>query len=212
MKKINNIKNLEDLGRIRFSKNYYAREFLYSEIANFYQIANYPENIELFINVGEKFCNNILEPLKEKFNHISIRSAYRSKSVNDFGNKNNLNCASNQSNYAGHIWDERDGDGNIGGTVCIFIPSFNDRFADNWDWLRLGFWIAKNIEYSDMTFFSSMLNTFNISWHEKPKKDMNSYREPKGNIIKNNEINPKNLSTILEHFKLQEIDELYQKI
>ena len=44
----------------------------------------------------------------QRFGRISIRSAYRSPAVNDFGNKHNLNCGSNESNYAGHIWDRRD--------------------------------------------------------------------------------------------------------
>lgn len=42
MKKPNTVKALEDLGRVRLSKSFYFRDFLYSEISNHYGIAQYP--------------------------------------------------------------------------------------------------------------------------------------------------------------------------
>ena len=35
---------LENLGRVRLSPNFYMREFLYSEIANFYGMPNMPDD------------------------------------------------------------------------------------------------------------------------------------------------------------------------
>jgi hypothetical protein len=73
-KEIKSFWDLEELGRVRLSENYFARDFLYSEISNFDGISNYPENIELFIIAGSKFCRNILEPLRKTFGNIGIRS------------------------------------------------------------------------------------------------------------------------------------------
>lgn len=38
MKPIKSFNKLEELGRVRLSTNFFMRDFLYSEIANFYQI------------------------------------------------------------------------------------------------------------------------------------------------------------------------------
>ena len=43
---------LENLGRVRLSKNFFMRDFLYSEISNYYKIPNIPEDPELAIEVG----------------------------------------------------------------------------------------------------------------------------------------------------------------
>ena len=98
---------LEALGRVRLSENFFMRDFLYSEIAAFYGIPNIPDDPELAILAGRKFCEEALEPLREQFGRISIRSAYRSPAVNHFGNVHKLNCGSNESNFGGHIRDRR---------------------------------------------------------------------------------------------------------
>ena len=108
MRKPQSMRALEALGRVRLSENFFMRDFLHSEIASFYGIANIPDDPDLAIEAGSRLCTECLEPLYAKFGRISIRSAYRSPAVNDFGNKHNLNCGSNESNYAGHIWDRRD--------------------------------------------------------------------------------------------------------
>ena len=81
------------------------RDFLYSEISNFYGIPNIPENPELAIEAGKHLCEELLEPLNATFGRITVRSAYRSPTVNQFGNQNKLNCAANETNFAHHIWD-----------------------------------------------------------------------------------------------------------
>ena len=111
MRKPQSVKSLEDLGRERLSKSFYMRDFLYSEIANFHNLANIPDNPDLAIANGRKLCDELLEPLNATFGRIAIRSAYRSSFVNQFGNDNKLGCASNESNFAGHIWDVPDADG-----------------------------------------------------------------------------------------------------
>ena len=117
--------------------HYFMRDFLYSEISNFYAIPNIPENPELAIEAGSNLCQQLLEPLRATFGEIVIRSAYRSPAVNDFGNKNGLNCASNKRNHARHIWDVRDAEGNMGATACIVVPWFAARKAAGADWRAL---------------------------------------------------------------------------
>ena len=93
---------LEDLGRVRLSPTFFMRDFLYSEIGNFHGIPNIPEDPDLAIAAGTRLCEELLEPLNATFGRIAIRSAYRSPTLNAFGNsKGNLGCASKRPTMLG---------------------------------------------------------------------------------------------------------------
>jgi hypothetical protein len=176
------VKALEDFGRIRLSKSFFMRDFLYSEISQIEGIPNIPDDPELAIQAGTALCENVLEPIQAQLGRISIRSAYRSCAVNAKGaeNKNQYNCASNESNYAGHIWDRRDSDERMGATACIVVNSFIPYYEQTSNWTALAWWIHDNIPgYSEICFFPK-LAAFNVSWHEKPKNRIYSYVPPKG--------------------------------
>jgi hypothetical protein len=171
------MKSLEQLGRVRLSDSFFMRDFLYSEISNFYAIPNFPDDPKLAIAAGKQLCAHILEPLQEKFGRISIRSAYRSQTVNRFGNDNKLNCSRNESDYAGHIWDRRDANGNMGAMACIVVNSFLPYYERTGHWQALAWWIHDHLPYSEMTFFPK-LAAFNISWNETPKRTIYSFISP----------------------------------
>jgi hypothetical protein len=174
---------LEELGRVRLSNSFFMRDFLYSEIANFYGVPNIPENPDLAIEVGKRLCEELLEPLNATFGRIAIRSAYRSPTVNALGNENDHNCSSNEKNYAGHIWDYLDAKGGRGATACVVVPWFADRYADGKDWRPLAYWIHDHLPYSRLHFFSK-LAAFNINWHERPERSIDSSAEPKGLLLR----------------------------
>ena len=125
MKSPKSVKTLEDFGRIRLSKSFFMRDFLYSEISQIEGIPNIPDDPDLAILAGAALCENVLEPIQAQLGRISIRSAYRSCAVNAKGaeNKNQYNCSRNEANYAGHIWDKRDHNGQMGATACIIVNS-----------------------------------------------------------------------------------------
>jgi hypothetical protein len=159
------------------------RDFLYSEISNFYGVQNIPEDPDLAIEVGKRLCRELLEPLQATFGPIAIRSAYRSQAVNQLGNEKKHNCGSNESNYAGHIWDKRDAQGNKGAMACIVIPWFTDKYDAGADWRGLAYWIHDHLPYSQLQFFPKLC-AFNIGWHEKPARSVYSYIEPKGLLFR----------------------------
>ncbi len=183
MKQPKSMESLEKLGRVRLSRSFFMRDFLHSEISNFYGIANIPDDPDLAIAAGSKLCEELLEPLSDVFGGISIRSAYRSCAVNEFGNKHDLNCATNEKNYGRHIWDRRDENGHMGATACIIVRSFIPVFEDTGDWQALAWWIHDNLPYSGLQFFPRYA-AFNISWHEVPKRTIHSYIDPKGCLTK----------------------------
>lgn len=153
------------------------RDFLYSEIANFYGIPNIPENPDLAIEVGQRLCEELLEPLQATFGRISIRSAYRSPQVNRLGNEKNLSCAENEKNWAAHIWDYPDTKGHMGATACIVVNWYLDRYEQTGDWRPLAWWIHDHLPYAAMCFFPNLC-AFNLSWHEEPQRSIYSYAPP----------------------------------
>jgi len=162
------------------------RDFLYSEISQIESIPNIPDNPDMAIEVGRELCVNILEPIQDALGRICIRSAYRSCAVNAKGaeNKNQYRCSRNEANYAAHIWDIKDADGHVGATACIVVTSFLPYYEKTGDWQALAWWLHDHIHNYSTIYFFPKLAAFNISWHEKPKRRIDSYIAPKGCLTK----------------------------
>ena len=174
---------LEELGRVRLSDSFFMRDFLHSEIASFYGMQNFPDDPDLAIAAGRKLCQEALEPLQARFGHISIRSAYRSPDVNRFGNQHNLNCGNNESNFGGHIWDRLTGKGEMGACATIIVHALIPWYDRTGEWEALAWWIHDHLPYSSLYFFPTYW-AFNISWHERPERRIDSYVKPVGCLTK----------------------------
>jgi len=190
MKKPSTVTALDELGRVQLSKSFFMRDFLYSEIGHLHGLSNIPDNPDVAIEAGRQICENLLEPLQDRFGRLAIRSSYRSKEVNGFGNarqrakKSGYSCASNDRNFGHHIWDERDRNGHLGATVCLVIPSFIPLYDNGVSWTALAWWIHDNLPYSSMFFFPKNA-AFNLRWCEVPERRIDSYIRPdKGTLTK----------------------------
>ncbi len=189
MRKPSSVAALNDLGRVRLSKSFFMRDFLFSEIAAVHGFANVPDDPDMAIAAGTRLCTDLLEPLQDTFGRIAIRSAYRSREVNAFGatqqaaNKKGYNCASNEDNFAGHIWDAKNSDGHIGATACIVVPSFWDTYRQPGDWMKLAWWIHDHLPYSSM-YFHKTYWAFNLSWSDRPRRSIGSYPAPAGYLTR----------------------------
>jgi len=155
MRKPASMWSLETLGRVRLSKYFFMREFLYSEIGNFHAKQNLPENPDLAIEVGRAFCTQLLDPLHETFGCVTVRSGYRSPELNAYGNENKLNCARND--YA-------------------------DQYAQGRDWRDLAWWIHDHLPYSEQWYFPK-LAAFNLTWEPIPRRTISSYIAPRGKLL-----------------------------
>ncbi len=179
-------RTLTNLGRQQLSPSFFMRDFLYSEISQIEGIANIPENPEIAIETGKMLCNEVLEPIQQKLGRISIRSAYRSPTINGIGaaNNNQYNCSKNEKNYAKHIWDIPNKNGHKGAMACIVVNSFLPYYEKTGNWQALAWWIHDNIpDYSTMYFFPKLC-AFNIGWQENAVKRIDSYIKPKGCLTK----------------------------
>lgn len=178
MRKPGSMLGLENLGRVRLSANFFMRDFLHSEIANFYGVPNIPENPDLAIEAGTRLCEELLEPLQKTFGRIAIRSGYRSAKVTAFGNARE-HGARVAVNAGYHIWDMRDLNGRTGAAACIVIPWFADRYADGADWRSLAWWIHDHLPYAHLQFYPKLC-AFNILWREEGRDGIESFIAPRG--------------------------------
>jgi hypothetical protein len=178
-KKPTSVLTLTELGRVRLSKSFFMRDMLHSEIAQVHGLLNAPDDPELAVAAGARLCEDLLEPLQDHWGPVRIRSAYRSAEVNALGNAKGYSCASNEKNAAGHIWDLPDKDNCMGATACVVVPSFWDAHQEPGDWQMIARWIDENLPYSSLEFYPKFWG-FNINWHERPKRTIYSYAEPRG--------------------------------
>ncbi len=183
MKAPKSVRSAETLGRVRLSRSFFMREFLYSEIANVHGLINLPENPDLAIAAGRALCSELLEPLQAAFGRLALRSGYRSPAVNAFGNAHYMSCGSNERNRARHIWDQRSADGGMGAMVTIVVPWLVDRLAEGATWQGMAWWIHDRLPYSELQFFPK-LAAFNIAWHDFPKRRISSFAKPLGLLTK----------------------------
>lgn len=189
MKKPTSVDALNTFGRVRLSKSFFMRDFLYSEIAAIHGLANVPDDPDLAIEAGKRLCEELLEPLQDAFGRIAVRGSYRSAEANGLGNREmragrkGYNCSLNESSAAGHIWDLLDDRGLMGATACVTVPGFIDRFSERGDWRRLAWWIHDHLPYSSLCFFP--INwAFNIRWREVPERRIDSFVWPRGTLTK----------------------------
>ncbi|SFO95522.1 hypothetical protein [Qipengyuania nanhaisediminis] len=193
------VKKLEEIGRIRLSRNFWLREFLHSEIAAVHGITNKPDDLELAVAAGSRLCKELLEPLHQTFGSVRIRSGYRSWELNALGHRLGLGCASNEKNRAAHIWDRRDVEGRMGATACIVIPWFADYLEGGGDWRAMASWLYDHIPFASVTFFQR-LGAFNLQWREEPERTVRSWRQPKGKLVLGDSLYPSSVRKAYSQF------------
>lgn len=176
--------SLEEFGRVRLSRHFEMRNFLYSEIGNFYGRPNLPRDPDLAIAAGRRLAEELLEPLVETFGPLDIRSGYRSEGLNHFGatEVRPQKCSANPKNYAGHIWDRLDEHGRMGACVSVGIPWFRARYLEGRDWRDLAWWLYDHLAFHELYFFPKAA-AFNLTWRQEPERRILSYIAPKGLLM-----------------------------
>lgn len=185
-KKPTTVQALTDFGRVQLSKSFFTRDFLFSDIAAIHGFNNAPDNRDLAIAAGTKLCEELLEPLQDRFGRVAIRSAFRPKEVNGYGNE--MQRAKRRATPApgtktttqatsGTSWTQT-------GTWArrrVVVPSFWDHFQQEGDWRKLAWWTHDHLPNAGLYFVPTFW-AFNISWHEKPVRSIRSYASPLGTL------------------------------
>ena len=71
----------------------------------------------------------------------------------------------------------------MGAKACVVIASFIECFRVEGDWQKLAWWIHDHLPYSSLDFFPDN-RAFNIAWHERPLRRIDSYVSPKECLTK----------------------------
>ena len=181
---------LTALGRVRLSRHFFLRNFLHSEIGIVDGVPNLPEDPELAIAAGTGLATKLLDPLVETFGPIEVRSAYRSPTLNAYGNarqregRRGYECASNEANRAAHIWDRRTEDGRMGACASVAVPWLIDRPGR--DWRDFAWWMWDHLPFDEMWMFPRQ-RAFNLTWRELrekgPARKVSSYVAPRGTLV-----------------------------
>lgn len=171
---LKSVDSIDDFTRVRLSRTFFVRDFLYSTIAAHHGLSNLPNDPDTFIEAGRQFCEHILEPLQDRFGRIAIRSAYRSEEVNRLGQEKYGSCSSNETNYAAHIWDRRTIEGHLGASATIVIPSYLQHYEATGEWKPLAWWLHDNVDYNEICFFKKLC-AFNIGWRENPERRITNW-------------------------------------
>jgi hypothetical protein len=182
MRSPKSVRSLEDFGRIRLSKNFFMRDFLYSEVASLYGIPNIPGDPDLAVEAGRALCGELLEPLREKFGRVSIRSAYRSREVARVCNERGHNCAKPDAEHANHVWDRRDADGFFGAMATVIVHAFIPYYRATGHWEAMAWWVHDHLPYSELQFFPKF-SAFNVGWREVPKRRISSHIPPRRGVL-----------------------------
>lgn len=174
--------SLETVGRVRLSRHFFMRDFLYSEISGFHGVPNIPDDPDLAVENGRALCTALLDPLEETFGRIALRSGYRSRALNDYGNRHRLNCAATDNPIECHVWDRGGGADAVAG-ASVVVPWFADQYAKGRDWRDLAWWVHDHLPYSEMWFFPK-LAAFNLVWRPRPLRTISSYIAPRGMLLR----------------------------
>jgi hypothetical protein len=61
----------------------------------------------------------------------------------------------------------------------VVVPAFYDAHPEEGGWQVLARWIDDNLPYSIAQFYPTWW-AFNLGWHERPQRRIDSFAEPKG--------------------------------
>ncbi len=67
----------------------------------------------------------------------------------------------------------------MGAMATVVAPRFADFVAAGGDWREMAWWIHDHLAYSHLQFFPK-LAVFNIGWHERLSRRIDSFVAPKG--------------------------------
>jgi hypothetical protein len=93
----------EDLARVRLSKNFILRDFLFSTEAAVLGLSNLPEDNEMVIRAGKALCEKVLEPILAQFGRFAITFGYQCREAIEYGISPDKLTNPRSSNP--HSWD-----------------------------------------------------------------------------------------------------------
>lgn len=157
---------LERLGRIRLSKNFILRQFLYSTEAAIQGNANLPsDNVRQVIRSGKAICQNVLEPVMEEFGMVAVTFGYQTRRVIE-GGTHSASMKSKPNSSCPHQWDRGTFGDDIYARVDFSILAVEDGLVDRYDAAR---WMMHNLDL-DLVMQWTKANIYCVTIGPKPRR------------------------------------------
>lgn len=167
------ITEYEALARIRLSKNFILRDFLFSIEAASQGLSNYPEHPELVIAAGKALCEKILEPTLAHFGRFAITFGYQCRQAIEVHIPKSERSNRHSSNP--HMWDRKTWGNEIYARVDILPFCVEDGEVSRYDF---GNWLLHNLDI-DLLMQWSRSNVFCITTSPKPRRVWLEWGNPK---------------------------------
>lgn len=156
---------IEALARIRLSKNFILRDFLYSTECAARGLSNYPEDPGAVVRAGKALCEKVLEPVTEHFGRPAITFAYQSRECIDYGlSKAKREEDPHSSNP--HSWDRRTFGDEVYARIDILPYCVEDGLVTK---REFGYWLMHNLDL-DLVMQWRRSNVFCITISPRPRR------------------------------------------
>lgn len=156
---------IEALARVRLSKNFILRDFLFSAECAARCASNYPEDPDAVIRAGKALCERVLEPVAEHFGRPAITFGYMCREVIDMG----MSEAERLANYHSsnpHHWDRGTFGEEVYARIDILPFCVEDGEVSKHEF---GHWLMHNLDI-DLLMQWRRSNVFCITISPRPRR------------------------------------------
>jgi hypothetical protein len=154
----------EALSRVRLSKNFILRPFLFSTEAAALGLSNYPDRPDLVIAAGRALCNKILEPVLEQFGNFAITFGHQCHQAIETGKLKSRK--SNPRSSSPHQWDRQTFGDEVYARVDILPFCVADGEVSKHEFAH---WLMHSLDV-DLLMTWTRSNGFCISISPKPRR------------------------------------------
>jgi len=151
----------EALSRVRLSKNFILRDFLFSTSSAAQGITNFPEHPELVIAAGKALCEQLLEPILRRFGRFAITFGYQSREgieADDPALSPNSSCP--------HNWDRKSWGCDVYARVDILPFCVEDGEVSKQEF---AYWLMHNLDV-DLLMQWTRSNVFCLTISPQPRR------------------------------------------
>lgn len=155
----------EALARVRLSKHYILRDFLFSTECAARGLSNYPEEPDMVIRAGKEICAKLLEPIRERWGHVFITFGYQSREGIEWG-WSKARREANQYSSSPHQWDRKTWGVQTYSRIDILPACIEDGNVSKHEF---GNWLMHNLDL-DLCMMWRRSNVFCLTLSPRPRR------------------------------------------
>lgn len=151
----------EELSKVRLSKNFILRDFLFSTSSASLGLTNYPEHPELVITAGKALCDQLLEPILQRFGRFAVTFGYQSREGVEADDP-----TLSPTSSCPHNWDRKSWGEDVYARVDILPFCVEDGDISKYEFAR---WLMHNLDI-DLLMQWTRSNVFCLTISPRPRR------------------------------------------